>query len=250
MKVFCKKNIAFTLAEVMIVLAIASVIALISIKLVKSVTNSTTKYSYYAAFTNLKQGVGELMADGYVDAGAVRHKALPPIGNTAAGVDGFCNRLSDVYNVPGAISCTRASTTVFTTATVNFTTANGMGFYNLGSDSVVSAPANFFNVYIDINGTKGSGVINQDVMRFLVFTDGTVHPAPDSIAYTDTSFITATVRYANGAGVDIPLYRGVSYQHAMCKAGIITNACTPLSSNGIDNTHCGNNNCYVVINRP
>ena len=66
-----KTKKAFTLAEIAIVFVIIALIAVAGIKITKSRTNHVNKYMSYAAFTNLKQGMGELIAD---------NKTLPAYG--------------------------------------------------------------------------------------------------------------------------------------------------------------------------
>ncbi|MDD3436575.1 MAG: type II secretion system protein, partial [Candidatus Gastranaerophilales bacterium] len=63
-----KKN-AFTFAEVLLVMTIVAIIAVLTFKVQKSQNDYLNKYMYYSAFTNLKDGVGELVAKGN-DSGA------------------------------------------------------------------------------------------------------------------------------------------------------------------------------------
>ncbi len=58
-----KTKKAFTLAEIAVVFVIIALIAVVGIKITKSGTNLVNKYMSYAAFTNLKDGIGELIAD-------------------------------------------------------------------------------------------------------------------------------------------------------------------------------------------
>lgn len=246
-----KKHKGFTMSEMMIVITIIAIITIISVRISKSKSNYESSFMTYAAFTNLKSAIGGLIADGYLDAGSNRQTGLPPSWNSAALPYGLCQRLADatitgsgIFNVTGTPNCgASTTTTIFTNTYLLFTTTNGQRFFYSGG-------AYPYTIYVDINGLKGTGTINQDVLAFTVAQDGTVLPASNSIAYTNTNYLSASVKYVN-AGLNTTLYNGVTFQDAACFSRLLSGAtyCTGHSADA----NCPNtaaNTCEVVVNKP
>lgn len=259
-----KKNKGFTLAELMIVFAIIAVVAVITTKISKSRTNYETSFMTYSAFMNLKHAVGEVIADGYIDAGAVSHTGLPPSWDSAAAPFGFCQRLADssvtgctncgVFNTVGAVDCTKtaADGTDFSLATTvpNFVLTNGQRFF---ISSTTSAPP--YTIYVDINGKKGTkkDTLYKDVLKFIVNADGTVFPlhtatVADQNAADNPNYMTASVRYRDATGNMIVVDPRVDFYTATCDATHLyngVNCTTPTYT-----ASCSGNPCEVVINKP
>ena len=101
-----KTKKAFTLAEIAVVFVIIALIAVVGIKITKSGTNLTNKYMSYAAFTNLKDGIGELIAD---------DTTLPAYGVAP----------TTVTCVPPSISVTPATSSASIPYTPSASTTNG-----------------------------------------------------------------------------------------------------------------------------
>lgn len=267
-----KKTKAFTIAEVMVTMSIIGIISIALYGTMKAQTNSATRYQYYSAFMNLKQTAGEIIADGYkLNLTTNTVKELSQKGNYAATdasfAKGFCQKLTDTMNITGAINCATATTTGFNAGNANFQTANGMLYYNLGSDPA----SNIYTIYIDINGTRDNYTKGKDVMPFLVNVNGEVYPyynAGDTTASDgsnpsngaiNTNYLTASVQYRASDGSLVVVDRGLSYRNALCEA---TNTYSTIGCSGVPSsvTTAYNNNCNpasfpgryceVIINKP
>lgn len=253
-----KKNKGFTLAEVMIVFAIIAVVTIISIKISKSRANYETSFMTYSAFTNLQHAVGEIVADGYIDAGGNRQTGLSTLWTSTANPIGFCQRLADstyngVFNIAGAIDCSKTATdaTDFSLATTipMFTLTNGQRFFHDSTNTTYP-----YTIYIDINGKNSTkkDTLYKDVLKFIVNSDGTIYPVhtavvADKNAADNTNYLKATVRYRDSSGNMIVIDQGVDFYTATCDATgnyYGTGACTK-------NANCNSPNiCEVIINRP
>lgn len=256
----CKKIKAYTMAEVMVVMTVIGIISLALYGTMKAQTNSATRYQYYAAFMNLKQAVGEIVADGYTLTGSTNTvKELSQKGNyantDASFARGFCQKLTDIMNTVGTINCATATSSGFTAANANFATSNGMFYYNLGLDP----SSNIYNVFIDINGTKGDYTEGKDVMRFYVNVNGEVYPYYTgnnnvSRGANNTDYLAASVQYRDTDGSLVVVERGVPYRNAVCDA---TNAYSTMGCAGAagnyptcnQTTHPGRY-CEVVVAKP
>lgn len=244
----------FTLAEMMIVITIIAIVSVVTIRIQKSRTYYETRFMTYSAYMNLKRAAGELLADGYTlnpSTGII--KSLPTVANKAAADAsnpmGLCQRITDVMNTNGAISCSQTATdgTNFNAATANFVTTNGQRFYNFGTNPT----SNVYTVYVDINGSKsGGGVLNKDVLKFTINTDGTVLPVhtavvADQNAADNTNYMSASVKYRDSSGNVNVVSNGVTFYKATCDATGTYNgtACTQAGS-------CASNPCEVSINKP
>lgn len=254
---------AFTLAEVLVVLMIVGIIVAASMGVQKARTNYLNKFMYYSAYKNIKDGKGELISEGCTSAtttvcptqGAA---ALPILG---AGTGGFCERFSALFNSIGTVSC--STVTSYTDATnfadtvnvhSNFTTSNGMKFYNLSSAPITSGSNKYYSFYVDIDGTKRSSKLNEDIFKFILFTDGTFYPANNSgsTAITSTDYLTASTRYWDDTNKTYKwIVTGTSYQEAACKAnealvdGYIPGYCGSITTASA----CGTS-CEVLIVKP
>jgi len=262
MKIFCKKLKAFTLAEVTITFTIIAIVVIAGLNINKAKKNYETKFMTYAAFTNLQQLVGELMAEGctttdttgdfvlgYCD-GA---KYLPKIAYTTSSTRNLCARLTDKINTIGTVNCGATNVTNTTTSFdsthyttfLNFQTTNGLRFFNFNT----TAP---YTIYVDVNGSKGSGVLGTDVVSFTVNTDGSAYPTVNTAAATSTNYLSTSVRYGGSSWLE----RGVTYKQAACNVGTLSGAYCAASGSipaySQDTTNCpsANNTCEVVLDKP
>lgn len=270
-----KTKNAFTLAEVVVVFTIIAVVVVARMGIVKSRYAYATRYQYYSAYMNLKQMVGNLMADGYTTTSAPTTyiKGVPNVWNRdvsdATHSVGMCQRLLKFVNTIPFVNpsgntvlddCTASvssATTDFSSTSVspNFVTTNGMRYY-ISNDSLVPP----YSIYIDINGLKGDGVKNKDVMAFTVTSDGIVRPDAASLGATNTNYLSASYRYWDNVnnkyvtpkdGNGIPKV-GLSYQQAVCEAGDPVASVSPAYNCGSfpTVTDCTTNVCEVVITPP
>lgn len=227
---------AITLMEVVVMFAIIAVIIMATLGISKARTEKIKAYQYYKAFTNLKHAVGEVFADGYIN-GTVLEKTLPPDGHNVSG-KGLCDRLINTFNVIGTTDCNLTTSSDFDVAHTNFTLTNGMRFFNLGSN----ATANIFTCYIDINGIKGDGILDEDVMEFKIYRTGMVLPSITSLGGNDISYLSASVKDNNGAWLE----KGITYNKAVCISGQMPYCIPPVSIH----EHCVSAPCEIVINSP
>lgn len=161
--------------------------------------------------------------------------------------NGVCDRLVDIINTVGTVDCSLTATSGFKTATPNFVTANGIRYFNFGSNADADG---VYTIYADIDGNKRNGVLNEDVLAFNIYLDGSIFPTSDSIAANNRTYLSASVIYENTDGtLEYPL-NGVSYREALCKAGLgpSTAYCTGYST--ITACSAGNHECSLVINKP
>ncbi|MFA7659011.1 MAG: hypothetical protein WCY19_06230 [Candidatus Gastranaerophilaceae bacterium] len=261
-----KKLIAFTLAETAVVFFIMGVVALITINLTTSRMNYVNKFAYYSTFMNLKNGVGQLIAEGCPSTVSVCRelKALPTVGYKSDGT-GFCDRLTNIMNTVGSIDCSlslSSEPTDFSSKPSNFITTNGAIYYNFGKAPVFGEGATYdgtpendiYTIYVDVSGARGKSILNQDVMKFRITRAGMVLPDPSSVGATNTDYLSTSVKYKDASNNIIWLKNGITFKEAECISGYITTSiysgyCSPYTQ---DTTHCpiSNNTCKVVINKP
>ncbi|MEI8129437.1 MAG: DUF1566 domain-containing protein [bacterium] len=147
-----KTKKAFTLVEIAVVFVIIALIAVVGIKITKSGTNLTNKYMSYAAFTNLKDGIGELIAD---------DTTLPAYGVAP----------TTVTCVPPIISVTPATSSASIPYTTSASTTNGT---------------------FTVTGTGGSGTVTITNPTVPSGSSVTMSPTTFSIANGGTQTVTFT----------------------------------------------------------
>ncbi len=251
------KKFAFSLAEVTLVFAIIAVITTVSLKINKSRVNYAKNHFCYAAYKNLALAVEELISEGCtqndIDSGyCTSMKTMPIIGHNAES-RGLCDRLSKTYNMIGATNCTLTATSNFSTATPNFITSNGMRFFNLGSNAVLSGSNYYYNLYIDIDEKKGKADINEDVNKFLFLTNGTILLSIPQA--NDTNYLKVNVVYGDsGAGTEVA--HGTSFAAGYCASLNATKyAQQPYASYCADagksnNALCTTHECRIELIKP
>jgi len=147
-----KTKKAFTLVEIAVVFVIIALIAVVGIKITKSGTNLTNKYMSYAAFTNLKDGIDELIAD---------DTTLPAYGVAP----------TTVTCVPPSISVTPATSSASIPYTTSASTTNGT---------------------FTVTGTGGSGTVTITNPTVPSGGSVTMSPTMFSIANGGTQTVTFT----------------------------------------------------------
>ncbi len=162
MNIISNRKFAFTLAELMVILAIISVITIASVKISKSRSDYAIAFQAYATFANLQIAASELISEGYLVwsdseskpvVSSSDAKSLPGVANDTEHGLGFCNRIYDLMNTIGAFnncSLTANDATDFVSATPNFVTTNGAKYYNFGADAGTPCPANYTETPSDI----------------------------------------------------------------------------------------------------
>lgn len=236
-----KKNIAMTLAEVMIVFLIIGIVAsLTTIAINKATTKTANKYMTTAAFVNLQTVIGEIISDS-------SNKDLPATGIS------LCTSITNIFNTAGKIDCNQTATdgSTFSTASlINFKTTNGMKFYNFGTVPDVNGD---FYIYVDIDGDNRNSKLNEDIIKFQINQNGMVLPAVGSIAATNTDYLSAMMQYTVKATL-VKKKSNISqdYRTVVCTAGLgIGNYCTTAPAIAAS-TNCGNGiwACEVILEKP
>lgn len=206
-----KKNKAFTIAEVLVAIAIVSVISILTIKDVQlKRIQYLNNFMTYSAITNIQKAVTILLEE-YCTATEIAngtcendishptYKFLPMKAHTADN-RGFCDRFADLANVVGDIRCDALATNVddssdFSTAVPNFSTSNGMRFYNFQQNPTVIGADHMYNIYVDIDGSQRKSKFNEDVLKFCITTKGLALPDENSKAARDKSYLAASIQY-------------------------------------------------------
>lgn len=162
---------AFSLAELMLTLVIMSVISAILIPTVMDIAPNNEKYLFQSAYKTLETVVNILIHDG----------TLYPAGNFNASDPYFCENFSKVVNIIGSPNCTLRNYPGPLTGSgevnePNVITTNGMMWWGLvdgfGEDYIPGCYS--AQVFVDVNGTDGDGVLNEDIFRIQVCTNGKI----------------------------------------------------------------------------
>lgn len=237
-----RKIKAFTIAEILIVTGVIGIVALATMSNVHSmIQNYSNKYMYYTAFTSLQNAVYQMTSSSYT---------FPTTGAT------FCPNFSSFLNTIGTIACGTNVTTNFAANNANFTTSNGMRFYNFGSAPTSTLQSGYYTVYIDIDGPSRKGTLNDDVMAFNVYLDGTVLPDDNSTALTNKNYMTATVAYLNSStNTNTIVAAGLTYKDATCAAkgfykGVACSSPSPTQNAACTAQLNAGTICQVVVDKP
>lgn len=148
-----------TIAEVIFMLLILSVIIMCSIPIWKSSLGDLRKKQYAAAYKIAK----DVAEDSILDYSVFNTGLLVNSSKE------FCNAFADRVNLIGSISgnCTSSSVP----STPNFITTNGMSWYGFNSDF----SSNEISVQVDVDGpNKGSNTVGEDILNIIVKDDATV----------------------------------------------------------------------------
>lgn len=283
MKNFFRRIKAFTLAELAIVFMILALIAAVTYKVTQQRSDYyLNRFMYYSAFTNLQKGIEELVAVGCTDAPTptddmskgyckITKYSLPIYGHNTDDSRALCDRLAEEeFNTIGSVTCSQvgnlSDSTDFATATPNFTTTNGMKFFNLGSSPADTSDANIklFTVYVDIDGKKRNSKLNEDIMKFNIYTNGVVLPDYDSIGANDPNYLSTAIKYWDSTTSKYAwLLTSIPYREAICKANLrpaisSPSYCTaappsyPSKTYATADPKCpdSGNTCSVVVSQP
>lgn len=276
------KNFAFTLAEVLVVLLVIGIIITAGMGVQRAKKNYVNKFMAYSAFTNLKSGIDELVAEGCTDddlkpqvdgiSYVCKGKSgyIPQVGQGGWGYNnrGLCERLTDKYNIVGNPNCNQpvvsSGTTNFNGLTPNFKVTNSMKFYNFGSNPTQYGSNYVYTVYLDIDGDARKGILGDDVLAFDISTDGGVildNSANMANVIDTTDYLTADVRYFDRTNQKyVYPVSGLSYRQAICQADAVPASITTPAAycNGISRisvcsstpTPPASNSCEVVLDKP
>lgn len=252
-------KIAVTVAEVLISLLIVGILSMVLIRDVQLKKNQYyNNFMSYSAITNLNNNVQILLKEGCTAADVpgvcTAVKGYIPKVAVSSG-RGLCERLANNFNMLGATNCNATASTItssdtdFSAKIENFTTSNGMKFYNLQTNPVVADASNLlYTVYVDIDGEQRKSLLGDDVIAFNIRTDGLILPVYNSKAATDTGYFSASIK---ASGVILAGTTNLNYQSAYCgvKGTYFNNTC---NTNTYYTGTCSiaSSSCSVILNRP
>lgn len=265
------KQLAFTLAEIMITLVITSIILAATYSIGKQkIDTYDTRYMYYATFMSLKEALADMKADGCIAADVTNNvcqntSMLPGLGHTSDS-RGFCDRLASYYNVVGANNCNAAIvnplTQINSGTTPNFTASNGARFYNLNSPSD-AITLQFF--YVDYDGPRGRTKYGKDLTCFQVnlITGGVIPCLGSNFSVgTSTDYLSMSVYYMDKAtNAKVYTHENIPFCPAACYAyggklwgNDFSGSCSSLSDCGgwsfPQDAQCADGKCEIEINKP
>ncbi|MBP3924764.1 hypothetical protein J6E39_05940 [bacterium] len=272
------KRYAFSMAEVMIVFAITTVVVAVSVKIIKAQYESANRYLYYSAYKTLRDLTNEIHlevntvnADGTKleevddEGNVIENYSLKPLPNSDA--DNLCTRIAAVANLAiGGNRCSAGEGSGSSQADIenavaqpekdlslmmpDLTLRNGMKLYNVKKAKDHSLLSNFviynmdgtqdntrtpqarsaYLVYVDIDGSRNSTILWEDVFPFYITLNGYVIPAYPETAGQEGGAnnivdMAASVQYededAAGKVAEKWLVKSVTFQQAACRAGFV-----------------------------
>lgn len=218
-----KQKSAFTLMEILIVVAIMGVIA---VTIILSSRPAIEKISYrklsFTAYNFLRTTVGSYIAE---------HKKITDSKQLCEYIASMSN--TTVTNPENIHSdCTGVVVDDdFNASNANFTLNNGMAFFNFGKaihnavyDMEDNLTQGYYIVYVDIDGNRGKRILNKDVIGFLININGEVLPYGDAAVNKD--YFLAEYKFLRINPEDPAKYewvwldRNSNFKEAICKAGI------------------------------
>lgn len=211
------KRFAFSLAEVMVVLAIVTAVVAVSIKITKSRFDSVNRYLYYTAYSTLKTLVAEvhLKINSETNIDPVTGEPLPyneaaPIWDGTETGKNLCLEIAGFANLTASGELCNAGATkatvdgianlpepYFGDITPSLILRNGMRLYSLtetespsilndftiynedGSESeaLSNNARKAYLVYVDIDGERNDSTLWEDIFPFYITLNGYVIPA-------------------------------------------------------------------------
>lgn len=256
-----KLKIAYTLAEIVIVLLIIAVIVSVSIKTTKTKLDSIVSLTYYSAFNTLKH-VSDTMLKEYrdtedyrantTDIGDSSHETIPRSGEKFCAMFALFVNTKTVANEQDFI-CRGDSvtdTSNFNEKKPDLTLRNGMLLYNiskgpfeisdLNNNTGVDIKYNAadgreidvnkwgYIVYIDLNGDKGNGELWDDVYKFYITMSGKVIPVYNAAGDGGNNRFHLQVSVIEEIE-ETWIKKSVSFKEGACSSGYVGSA-TPYCS--------------------
>lgn len=185
---------AFTMAEVLITLAILAIIAAFIIPILIETTPNENRILYKKMFHEIATGVQNLIND---NSKYAEPKAgfLTPMDETK----GFCDEFVAMINTVGNVDCTASAAPSNGDKTgYNFITTNGAKLWGFGGTAFASGTGAgctaepkdgdtcYITVYIDTNGDAGpnrlatAGDYDADRFKMRLYASGKVATGPDT----------------------------------------------------------------------
>ena len=204
-----KKIKAWTMAELGVALLCLSVLATVTIVVVQPRKVALRAY-YEATFKNLKSINNVIVSN--------NDGSLP--------AENYCETIRDTSNIGGTINCTSSSVPTGGSdkkGTPNFTLPNQAMYYGFEKKFSTSTDSDKFGkkikVWVNVDGTRGRNVSNDDVLPFWIYQSGKILPI-EADANTANLLRASIVVYDKNVSVKTPkeIIPDLSYMEANCKA--------------------------------
>lgn len=169
---------AFSLAELMITLVIMSVISAILIPTIVDMSPNDEKFLFKSAYRMVETVVNDLINDTDLYSTGLHRDA----SNNTVSSTYFCTNFSRIVNVIGTPNCNLKNEPGPDIATgganePNLITTNGMMWWGLNDAfdfDPMNSITNHAHIFVDVNGTDGDGVLNEDIFRIIVIRNGRI----------------------------------------------------------------------------
>ncbi|MEI7474528.1 MAG: type II secretion system protein [bacterium] len=178
-----KNKKGMTLAEILLVMVMLSILAAISIPLFNNTKNAASRNEilYKSAFSAFSKINNEIIQD-WNFPGTVMTNTSP----SYLYCNEFAKRLILAKTTTGntPVECSSvASSASSIPSTPNFVTINGMRWYGLNNvDFTAAGGLKFIKVYVDVDGVnKGKNTIDSDILPICVAEDGKIWPCSTTV---------------------------------------------------------------------
>ncbi|MFA6988538.1 MAG: type II secretion system protein [Candidatus Gastranaerophilaceae bacterium] len=171
---------AFTLAEVLITLALIGVISSIIIPALMNSLPNNNKYLYRAAYRTVEQVLSDLINNGSLYSDALNNGFKNTTDATY-----FCDNFTNEVNLINSTDCANVRTPSANPTVPNFTTSNGMRWWGFVNTFATTA-----NIWVDVDGAnKGKNTISSDILRINIQQLGKIiiTDCPENKFLTDNS---------------------------------------------------------------
>ncbi len=241
------KRRAFTITELIAAMVVLALVVAATIPIVRKKMEKVSYSQYWMGYNTTVEIAKNLSGDDCVfkfDDGADNSLCL--YDNDGAN---FCNYIKDKFNT-AEYNCALGNATDSSDFTnPHITLSNGLrlfigsGFKELFPDAESENDKTGYKIYVDINGSKGKGILWEDVFPFYILKSGKVlagYPSDAEIGGNNNEYLSVNVLYddfSSGKRVVKILQSNMNYRQAMCATGMIKSA-----------TYCGGITVLPVCN--
>ena len=253
--------------ELVIALALISILALVSVPIAKSKIEKIDRYSYYLAYYAVQDIAANIVAQSKYEYDWDNYSEIP---NTLDNVKNLCDKIKSDYNVSFANCDVTAAqmearvSSSFKDVNPHIKLSNGLNIYITSDLSKINALSDAQNpqdrigyiLNVDANGNKkGKGILYQDVYPFYILVTGKILPLYNPAGFGGANNVENLAGnilyddYSSGNRVVKASRTNVDFQTGACATRYIQSAsyCKDIA---ID-AHCtSTSDCRYVINKP